>query len=85
MHICSYLIHVHPGGNSNGAVTEALNALPGCQATPADNGEDLVVLVTETADKDADLALTKQIEVIPHIDGIALVFGAEHEEEPATL
>jgi nitrate reductase NapAB chaperone NapD len=81
MNICSYLLHIHNGGNRDGSLTRQLNALPGCEATPAENEENLMILVTETPDKAADEQLCKQIESITAIEGMALVFGAQNPEE----
>lgn len=76
MHICSYLVHVSRKEGSLASVTQALNALPGCEATPDNNENNVLILVTETDDREADTHLLKKIETITDVECIALVFGA---------
>ncbi len=77
MHICSYLVHVRPGLTELDRVVAALNAIPHCEAVPSTDPEQaLIVLITETPDREADEALRKQIEALPEIECLALVFGA---------
>ena len=79
MNVCSYLVHVRPGTAE--AVTGTLNALPGCDAVPAEN-RDLVILVTETPDKQTDKDLTEQIQSLNDIECLALTFGAQETLQP---
>ena len=79
MNVCSYLVHVQSGTAE--AVAGTLNALPGCDATPSEN-RDLVILVTETPDRQTDRDLTDQIQSLTEIDCLALTFGAQETLQP---
>ena len=79
MNVCSYIAHVRPGTAQ--AVAGTLNALPGCDATPAEN-RDLVILVTETPDKQTDKDLNEQIQSLHNIECLALTFGAQETLQP---
>ncbi len=74
MPICSYLVHTRPDDAAD--VADRLSALPGCDATPADDG-DLVVLVTDT-DSDADeRALHERLQAEPGVRCLVMTFGAD--------
>lgn len=72
MAIRSYLVIPAPG--EAGAARERLASLPGCEVLPADSAE-LLVLVTETADRRADDALRDRIEALDGIHALVLTFA----------
>ncbi len=81
MPITSYL--ASPSGHDADALTRDIEALPGCSVLPSDRGEVLVV-VTETADAEADEVLAETLRALPHLDALVLV-SAFHDDalEPA--
>jgi nitrate reductase NapAB chaperone NapD len=72
MPVCSYIIHPKPGSLS--VLTEQLNAIKGCEATPADN-RDLLILVTETADQAEERRLMEHVKQVEAIQNITQTFG----------
>jgi nitrate reductase NapAB chaperone NapD len=72
MAICSYLVIPEPGQGN--ALRERLLALSGCEVIAARN-QDLLVLVTETADRAEDEALRRRIEALDGIQALVLTFG----------
>jgi nitrate reductase NapAB chaperone NapD len=72
MAICSYLVMPEPGQAD--ALRERLASLPGCEVTPAENA-DLLLLVTEAADRAADEALRGRLEALDGIQAMVLTFG----------
>jgi nitrate reductase NapAB chaperone NapD len=72
MAICSYLVIPQPG--SAAALCERLSGLPGCEVVPALN-RDLLVLVTDTADRDEENALRERIEGLDGIQALMLTYG----------
>jgi nitrate reductase NapAB chaperone NapD len=72
MPICSYLVMPEPGATD--AVRERLSALPGCDVLQAEN-RDLLVLVTDTADRAAEAALRARVEALEGIGALVLTFG----------
>ena len=72
MPIKSYLIYPHAGQRES--LQKALIDLAECELIPAKN-EDVIVLVTDTADRDADKALLEKINKIPGLQHMTLVSG----------
>ncbi|MEQ8331533.1 MAG: chaperone NapD [Longimicrobiales bacterium] len=79
MPICSYV--VVPADGARGAVAASLASLPGCDVVPAENA-DLLLLVTETDDLDAEAALRTRIEAMPEVRGLVLTFGDVDPDTP---
>lgn len=71
MAICSYLVIPEPGEAP--AVRERLEAMPGCEVVPADN-RDILLLVTDTADRGAEDALRDRIEELAGIQALLQTF-----------
>ncbi|MDZ7639434.1 MAG: chaperone NapD [Bryobacterales bacterium] len=74
--IQSFLVYTKPGHRAD--VAAALAAMPGMEATAADN-EDLVILVTESEGKAATQSLERALEALEGVDGFALVAGYSEE------
>lgn len=55
-------------------VTYALTDMTECDVIPAIN-QEVLVLVTETIDKDAEEALARRIQMIPNLQSMTLVSG----------
>lgn len=72
MPICSYL--VAPDDGRRNEVALALRRIPGCDVVSAEN-RDLLLLVTDTADLDAEAALRARVEAVPGVRGLVLAFG----------
>lgn len=70
MPIHSYLVFTTTGGRR--PVAEALEALPECSCEPSLN-KDLLTLVTDTPDEEAEKRLQKTLESISGITCLALV------------
>jgi len=79
MAVRSYV--VVPESGRRDEVSRALAGVPGCSVCPADNA-DLVLLVTETPDPDADAALDARLAAIPGIHTMTLAFG---ELDPGSM
>lgn len=78
MPVCSYV--VYPVRGRKDALKEELSALPGCEVTPAENAE-LLVLVTDTADDRQEEAMQSKLRSLPDIQCLNLTFGqVEHKE-----
>jgi nitrate reductase NapAB chaperone NapD len=75
MHICSYIVYVSNEAGALSSVLNELNRLPGCEATPDQEGKGIIILVTETADEAASAQLLKKVESVSSVECIALVFG----------
>jgi nitrate reductase NapAB chaperone NapD len=72
MPICSYLVVPEPGATD--AVRARLALLPGCDVLQAEN-RDLLVLVTDTADREEEEALRGRVEALDGIGALLLTFG----------
>ena len=53
---------------------QRLTALPGCEVTPADN-VDLLILLADTPDMDTEQLLQEQLEAVDGIQCMVLTFG----------
>jgi nitrate reductase NapAB chaperone NapD len=72
MSVCSYL--VIPAAGTAKAVARRLAAIPGCEVTPAEN-RDVLVLVTETEGRDEEKALRATVEGVEGVMALVLTFG----------
>lgn len=72
MGICSYL--AIPRAGQRDALARRLAALPDCEVLPSLN-RDILVLVTDTADRSAERALRDRIESLDGIRALVLTFA----------
>ena len=72
MPIKSYLAHPHE--HQKEALVAALTAIENCDIIPAEN-KDIVVVVTETANKTDDDILKNKIEAISSLKLLVMVSG----------
>ncbi|HJP30270.1 MAG TPA: hypothetical protein QGF95_06920 [Candidatus Latescibacteria bacterium] len=77
MPVCSYLVFPQPDAEGLAA---RLAALPGCETMPADNA-DLLILVTDTPDPEAEEELQDKLQNVPGIQCMVLTFGDIDETE----
>jgi len=77
MPVCSYI--VHPAEGKAGELIDKLKNTPGCNVTPSDN-QELLILVTETWNFDEERQMQEMLRSIPEIDCLALAFGQIKEE-----
>lgn len=78
MPIFSYLAIPQAGAKER--LCAVLAALPSCTIFPADN-HDLVVLVTDTPNESAEEALRKELQAVPFLQSLSLVFGYDQPME----
>jgi nitrate reductase NapAB chaperone NapD len=78
MPIFSYLAIPRTGAKE--LLSTALARLPHCTVVPADN-HDVVVLVTDTPDQSAEEALQKELQALPLLQSLSLVFGYDQPTE----
>ena len=84
MAICSYLVFPKPGTRST--LPQTLINLPGCDVLPADNRDDVMVLVTDTENKEQETTLQDTLKDIQDIQCLVLTFGeVNHATLPLTL
>ena len=76
MPILSYIALPRPGAKNE--LLDALNSMQFCEAFPADN-EDILVLVTDTPDKDTDKELHAQLKNLPPLESLSMTFGYNDE------
>ncbi|MEK6155367.1 hypothetical protein WIW50_19010 [Flavobacteriaceae bacterium 3-367] len=74
MPIKSYLAHPHTGKKEY--LIEALSNIEACEVLPANN-EDVLILVTETNNKQEEDILKEKLEKIPSLKLLAMVSGFE--------
>ena len=72
MPVCSYLVIAAEGEAA--AVAAQLTRLRGCEVTPAENG-DVLILVTDTAGAAEDTDLRDHLGEIEGIQALLLTFG----------
>lgn len=72
MAIISYLAHPHEGQKE--ALFKALTQVNQCDVIPAEN-KDVLVVVTDTLDKNADEKVKEQIETISSLKLLVMVSG----------
>ncbi|MGA1199208.1 MAG: hypothetical protein ACO36I_22165 [Candidatus Latescibacterota bacterium] len=73
MAICSYLVFPKPG--TYPTLTQTLTGLSGCNVRPAENRDDVMVLVTETDTKEEESILQDTLKDIQDIQCLVLTFG----------
>ncbi len=78
MPICSYVINAVEGRFD--ALQEELSSKTGCDAYPSD-GREVIVLVTDTPDKEADKRLYGELKNNDKISCIAISFADIPEGE----
>lgn len=78
MPVCSYLVIPEPGAGD--VLANRLAALSGCDVVRAEN-RDVLLLVTDTPDPEADRELRDTVERLPGIHALVLSFG---EVDPDT-
>lgn len=74
MPIQSYLIYTDQKKKEN--LAKSLNDLPHCQATVSSN-EDVIVLLTDTKNKEEEENLQKKLKNITELTNMTLVFARE--------
>jgi len=62
-----------------GALRADLSSLPYCEIIPAEN-QDILVLVTDAPDDDADKALHKRIRSLNSLQSLSMTFGHNDEQ-----
>ncbi len=72
MPVCSYL--VFPAEGRHEPVQQTLEAIPGCEVTPA-RGAEVMILVTDTEDGAAESTLRERLDAVQDIQCLVLVFG----------
>ena len=77
MPIKSYLAYSVTGRRD--ALARALAPLGGCEVIPASN-RDVLVLVTDTPDEDAERALQAALGELPDLQALTLVSGLDDPE-----
>jgi nitrate reductase NapAB chaperone NapD len=75
--VCSYLVFPRRGRSAHAAA--ALAAIPGCDVTPAESRE-LLVLVTSSADVASEESLRAAVEAVEDVECLALSFGEIQSE-----
>ena len=71
MPVCSYLVFPHGAAAD---LARRLDAIPDCSVSTADNA-DLLILVTDTADSDAEARLQERLDAEADIQCRVLTFG----------
>ena len=69
----------HPVSGAKDKLFQELGALEYCQVIPADNA-DIIVLVTDTPDKETEEQLKKKIADISSLQSLAMTFGHVDEK-----
>lgn len=82
MPVCSYLVFPRRGRSAHAAA--ALAAIPGCDVTPAELRE-LLVLVTSSADVASEESLRAAVEAVEDVECLALSFGEIQSESCPTV
>ena len=77
MPVLSFIALPIPGAKIE--LLEALNSMQYCEAFPADN-EDVLVLVTDTPDKNTDKALHDQLKNLATLESLSMTFGYSDEQ-----
>lgn len=77
MPVLSFIALPTPG--SKNELLKTLNSMQYCEAFPADN-EDILVLVTDTPDKNTDKALHDQLNKLETLESLSMTFGYSDEQ-----
>ncbi|MFQ5568865.1 MAG: hypothetical protein ACE5G0_04270 [Rhodothermales bacterium] len=72
MPVMSYIAYLIEGQKTK--LFTVLEALPDCDVIPSTN-RDVLILVTDTKDKQAEHALRETLEAIPSLQCLAMVAG----------
>jgi nitrate reductase NapAB chaperone NapD len=72
MGICSYLAIPRPGQRD--ALARGLAGLEGCEVVPAVN-RDVVVVITESPDREGERALRRRMEDLDDLQALVLTFA----------
>ncbi len=72
MPVFSYL--AYPKNGAKEKLISDLAALEYCEATPADN-ENILILVTDTPDEDAEKVLQKKLKKLKSLESLGMTFG----------
>ncbi len=72
MPVFSYL--AYPKNGAKEKLINDLAALEYCEATPADN-ENILILVTDTPDEDAEKVLQKKLKKLKSLESLGMTFG----------
>jgi len=76
MPILGYIASPRVGAKKE--LLQELNALQYCEAFPADN-VDILILVTDTPDKESEETLQKQLKDIKSLESLSMTFGYNDE------
>lgn len=76
MPILGYIASPKSGAKQD--LLQELKALQYCEAFPADN-IDILILVTDTPDKETEEQLQKQLKNIPTLESLSMTFGYNDE------
>ncbi|MBL7959416.1 hypothetical protein JNL27_04175 [bacterium] len=79
MPVKSYL--AYPADGKREELTYSLHNLPGCEIIPSEN-TDILVLVTDTPDAEAEKSLEEQLQSMESIKFLTLVSGYEEDPTP---
>lgn len=79
MPVCGYV--VVPRRGAKAAAVETLSEIDGCAVYPAE-GDDLLLLVTDTGSLEDDAVLRRRIESTPQIEALMLSFGEIDPDAP---
>ena len=72
MPVFSYLAYPKQGAKQE--LLKDLAAMDYCEATPADN-ENILILVTDTPDEDAEKVLQKKLKKLKSLESLGMTFG----------
>ena len=79
MSIKSYL--AWPKEGQLAPLAAALTDLPGCAVVAPENRDDVLILVTETADEPEETRLHARLDTLPPLQCLALVFAHRGGED----
>ncbi len=77
MPVLSYLAIPKTGAKDE--LLSVLNDIQFCEAIPAEN-EEILVLVTDTPDKDAEKTLQTQLKGLQTLESLSMTFGYNDEQ-----
>jgi nitrate reductase NapAB chaperone NapD len=69
-----------PQSGAKHQLLEELNDLQFCEVFPADN-EDVLILVTDTPDKNTEKELQKQLKQLKFVESLSMAFGYNDEQQ----
>ena len=77
MPVFSYVVIPRPGEKEK--LLAELNAITYCEALPADNGEEVLILVTEAPDKDSEEKIQLRLKNLHSLESLHMSFGCNDE------